>query len=80
MTFSSSLSYNVDSPAFSRDELLFKNRIWTIDDVALFLGLSKKTIYNKTSRGEIPFRKPKRGGRLYFLPEEILNWIDEGLR
>jgi excisionase family DNA binding protein len=58
---------------------IFKKKIWTIDEVALFLGLSKKTIYNKTSRREIPFRKPKGGRRLYFIPDEILNWIDEGM-
>jgi excisionase family DNA binding protein len=59
---------------------IFKIKIWTIDDVASFLDLSKGTIYNKVSRREIPFRKPKSGRRLYFLPDEILNWVEEGLR
>tara|TARA_Y100000768_G_C23452474_1_gene439854 strand:+ start:276 stop:497 length:222 start_codon:yes stop_codon:yes gene_type:complete len=68
------------NPSSNEEELLFDKRIWTIEEVATFLNLSVKTIYNKTSRREIPYRKPKRGGRLYFLPDEILNWIDDGLR
>ena len=60
----------------SDEHWLFNKRIWTIEDVALILGLSRGTIYNKTSRREIPFRK--RGKRLYFIPDEILNWIEEG--
>ncbi len=59
---------------------IFEKRIWTVDEVAYFLGLTKKTIYNKVSRREIPFRKPKGGRRLYFMPDEILNWVEEGLR
>lgn len=55
---------------------LFKKRIWTLEDVSLFTGFAKKTICNKTSRREIPHRK--RGNRLFFLPDEILNWIEEG--
>lgn len=55
---------------------LFDKKIWTKDDVSLFLGLSIGTIYNKTSKGEIPFKKC--GNRLYFIPQDILNWIDEG--
>lgn len=55
---------------------LFNIRIWSIDDVSLITGFSKGTIYNKTSRGEIPFRK--RGKRLFFISDEIINWIEEG--
>jgi predicted DNA-binding transcriptional regulator AlpA len=57
-------------------KLLFKKRIWTIEDVSLFTGFAKKTIWNKTSRREIPHRKC--GNRLFFMPDEILNWIEEG--
>lgn len=55
---------------------LFNIRIWSIDDVSLITGFSKGTIYNKTSRREIPFRK--RGKRLFFISDEIINWIEEG--
>lgn len=59
-------------------QLLFEKKIWTKKDVSLFLGLSVGTIYNKTHKGEIPFKK--RGNRLYFIPQDILNWIDEGAK
>ena len=55
---------------------LFDKKIWSIKDVSEFLGLSTGTIYNKTSRRELPYRK--RGNRLFFIPDEILNWIEEG--
>jgi predicted DNA-binding transcriptional regulator AlpA len=55
---------------------LFNIRIWSIDDVSLITGFSKGTIYNKTSRREIPFRK--RGKRLFFISDEIIDWIEEG--
>ena len=56
--------------------LLFEKKIWTKNDVSLFTGLAIGTIYNRTHRGLIPHKK--RGNRLYFIPQEILNWIDEG--
>ena len=67
---------NEENNIISEHKQLFNKRIWTIEDVVLFTGISKKTIYSKTSRREIPFRK--RGGRLFFFPDEILDWIDEG--
>jgi excisionase family DNA binding protein len=63
----------------SHDEAIFNKRIWTVEDVCKVLGLKKGTIYNMTSKDEIPFRKPG-GKRLYFIPDEILDWIDEGKR
>lgn len=57
---------------------LFDNqkKIWNVSDVAGFLDCSVKTIYNKTSKGEIPHYK--KGKFLYFRPEEIENWLMEG--
>ncbi len=55
---------------------LFNKLIWSIEDVMLFTRLSKGTIYNKTYKGKIPYRK--RGNRLYFIPQDIQNWIEEG--
>ena len=57
-------------------ELLFNKKIWSIKDVASFTGLKVGSIYNRTSKGLIPFSK--RGSRLFFNPHDILNWIDEG--
>lgn len=55
---------------------LFNKKIWRIIDVAEFLQCSMKTIYNKTSKGEIPHIK--KGKLLYFRPDEIENWVMEG--
>jgi len=54
----------------------FENQIWQIEDVAKFTGFSVGTLYNLTSQDLIPHRKKR--GRLFFVPFEILNWIDEG--
>ncbi len=61
---------------FPSNSSIFDKRIWIVEDVAKVLGLAIGTIYNLTSRREIPFKK--RGKRLYFVPDEILNWIEEG--
>lgn len=63
--------------SYDNHKLLFEKRIWKIDDVMKFTGLSKGTIYNKTSTGEIPTKKC--AGRLYFDPDEIHEWILGGL-
>lgn len=60
----------------SDDIKIFENKIWFIQDVAKFTGFSVGTLYNLTSRNLIPHRKKR--GRLFFVPVEILNWIDEG--
>jgi excisionase family DNA binding protein len=77
---------NINSPdILQRDTVndiqrqsLFDKRIWTIKDVAEFLDLSVSYIYNLTSRNDIPFRKKGKRGKLYFLPEEIEEWVNEG--
>lgn len=55
---------------------LFDKKIWRIKDVAEYLQLSVRTVYNKTSKDEIPFLK--KGKVLYFQPEKIENWLLEG--
>lgn len=62
----------------SNHEQLFNKKIWSIKDVSTFTGLKVGSIYNRTSKGLIPFSK--RGSRLFFNPYDILNWIDEGGR
>ena len=53
----------------------FENRIWRIDDVANYTGYSLGTLYNLTSQKLIPHRKNR--GRIFFIPLEIQNWIEE---
>jgi excisionase family DNA binding protein len=67
---------NSDKVMYGPMTQLFDKKIWRINDVALFLQCSVKTIYNKTSKGEIPHIK--KGKTLYFRPEEIENWVLEG--
>lgn len=55
---------------------IFEKKIWKINDVAEYTGFSVGTLYNMTSRNLIPHRKKR--GRLFFLPFEIQNWIEEG--
>lgn len=59
-----------------RSKSLFEKKIWLLDDVIEATGFKKQTIYNKVSNNEIPYRK--RGKKLFFIPEEIIDWIHEG--
>ncbi|MBK9322313.1 MAG: helix-turn-helix domain-containing protein [Bdellovibrionaceae bacterium] len=59
-----------------KSEKFFENKICKIEDVSKFTGYSIGTLYNLTSKNLIPHRKKR--GRLFFVPTEILNWIDEG--
>lgn len=55
---------------------LFDKKIWRVKDVADFLGCSTGHIYNLTSDERIP--KVKKGKFVFFIPEEIHNWVLEG--
>lgn len=73
----STVEFNFQRNSQVGSRFLFENKIlWTIDDLSAFTGLAKQTIYNKINRKEIPYRKC--GRRLRFMPDEILNWIEEG--
>ena len=48
----------------------------TLNEVAALLGKSASTIYAMTSEKRIPYRK--RGNRLYFFEDEIMQWIEQG--
>lgn len=45
----------------------------SVDQAALYLGLPKSTLYQLTSKREIPFRKV--GRRLTFLKNELDTWL-----
>ena len=56
---------------------IIKNKEWlTIDELSVYIGYEKKTIYNWTSKCKIPFKKPQ--GNLMFNRKEIDLWIKEG--
>ncbi len=48
-------------------------RLWTVNDVARFLGMHPKTVYEWAARGALPcFRL---GNRLRFHPHDITRWL-----
>ena len=50
----------------------------TIDQAADFLHLSRATIYSKCSHKQLPYMK--RGKRLYFLKDQLLEFMKAGQR
>ena len=56
---------------------ILKDKEWlTIDELSVYIGYKKKTIYNWTSKCKIPFKKPH--GNLIFHRKEIDLWIKDG--
>jgi excisionase family DNA binding protein len=55
-----------------------QNEILSVDQAARFVNLAKATIYELTSKRQIPFFK--KGKRLYFSKQELYAWIMEGKR
>jgi predicted DNA-binding transcriptional regulator AlpA len=58
------------------EKKFFDNIIWSIRDAANYTGYAIGTLYNLVSKNLIPHRKKR--GKLYFVPLEIQNWIEEG--
>ena len=56
-------------------ELTMITEIWTTKEAARFLKRSENAIRNLTVRRAIPYRKV--AGRLVFIPEEILEWMQK---
>ena len=51
------------------------SRLWTIDDVACFLGVPVKTLYQWRTKQYGP--KGKRVGRyVRYKPEDVMAWVD----
>lgn len=59
---------------FIKEQNILRKEILTLDEVSLYLGQSKSSIYKLTSRREIPFYSP--GGKIkYFRKSELEQWI-----
>lgn len=52
------------------------DQLLTVDGAAEFLDCAKPTIYQKTSKGELPFMK--RGKKLYFLKKDLIDYLKAG--
>ena len=46
-----------------------------VESAAKFLGLSRWTIYAKTSAREIPFHK--KAGKIFFYRQELNDWLKD---
>lgn len=68
--------FNSSCDMIENSKMIFDIQIMNLEQLCKLLGVAKQTIYNKVSKGEIPYRK--RCGKLYFLVSEIENWIEEG--
>ncbi|MGC7097100.1 helix-turn-helix transcriptional regulator [Amycolatopsis lurida] len=51
------------------------DRLWTVDDVSTFLGISVKTLYQWKWRGEGP-PVAKVGRHLRYNPAKVRAWLD----
>ena len=52
------------------------DELMTIKQAGEFLHLTVQTLYNKVSKNEIPFMK--RGKRLYFSKEQLMDYLKQG--
>ncbi len=68
----------MDNKKYERkiNEGLFDKKIWRVKETARFLDCSVGHVYNLVMNEKIPMRK--RGGLLFFIPREILDWVLEG--
>ena len=51
-------------------------QLLTVQGAGKFLNLTTPTIYSKVSKGELPVMK--RGNRLYFSSNELMEYVKEG--
>jgi excisionase family DNA binding protein len=60
--------------------VIYNNKEWlNIDEVAMYTGYKKKTIYNLTHDNKIPHNKPR--GKLLFKRIEVDKWLESvGIR
>ena len=66
------LKHNTKEPIHQREA----EELLTVKQAAELLKLSVPTIYGYVQRQEIPVSK--RGKRLYFSKQELLDWVKEG--
>jgi excisionase family DNA binding protein len=55
------------------DDLILEREVMTADEVADFLGVDRKTVYEAACRAEVPHRR--MGKRLLFSRSALLDWL-----
>ena len=58
---------------------LLEKTIWNMKDLKTYLEISVSTIYRWKNKKVEPLPSRRRGSKLFFIPQEVLNWIEEGL-
>jgi excisionase family DNA binding protein len=53
-------------------------KVLRTDQAATLLNLKKSTIYGLVYERRIPYHRVGKGGRLYFLHDELIGWIKSG--
>ena len=57
------------------EHLLFDAKdVLTLEEAALFMGISKSTLYKMTHKHELPFYRPN-GKLIYFEKSELVKWM-----
>jgi len=74
-TENNQIKYNNTAPS-QEGARFFDIRIWRVRDVAKYLGCTIGHVYNLVSQEKIP--KIKKGKFVYFIPQQIHEWILEG--
>lgn len=54
-------------------------QVLTLEEAALFMGISKSSLYKMTHKHELPFFRPN-GKIIYFEKSELLNWMRQNLQ
>jgi excisionase family DNA binding protein len=52
----------------------------TVEETGKFLGLSKSTVYGLIQDKQIPNLKPTGSKRVYFIKQDLINYLKEGRR
>lgn len=69
------ISEQVDQKFNDYKQQKSENDLMDVDRAAEFIGISKKTLYLKTSRKEIPFHRVPGTKKLWFSKEGLTAWI-----
>lgn len=54
-----------------------QKNVMTVAEVARYLDITEYTVYKMTRNGKIPYKKLEHGKRVYFLRDEIDEWIKQ---
>lgn len=66
----------IENLLIDKNEEQLNKKYLPIEAAALFLNLTKSTLYSKVHKNEITYCK--RSGRLYFLRKDLINFIEDG--